>query len=59
MADMTSDECRQLAKRTNQLLEDINIRLASLNLIFYGDDPVTQEFDMQKIISLIRANNNT
>jgi hypothetical protein len=34
---MTDEECRESALKTNRLLEDINIQLASLNLIFYGD----------------------
>jgi hypothetical protein len=52
---MTDEECRDSALKTNRLLEDINIRLASLNLIFYGDDPVTGETDIDKIIALIRS----
>jgi hypothetical protein len=34
---MTDEECRDSALKTNRLLEDINIQLASLNLIFYED----------------------
>jgi uncharacterized protein YoxC len=34
---MTDEKCRDLTLKTNRLLEDINIQLASLNLIFYGD----------------------
>jgi uncharacterized protein YoxC len=34
---MTDEECRDSVLKTNRLLEDINIQLASLNLIFYGD----------------------
>jgi hypothetical protein len=34
---MTDEECKDLILKTNRLLEDINIQLASLNLIFYGD----------------------
>jgi hypothetical protein len=34
---MTDEKCRDSAFKTNRLLEDINIQLTSLNLIFYED----------------------
>jgi hypothetical protein len=33
---MTDEKCRDSAFKTNRLLEDINIQLASLNLILWG-----------------------
>jgi len=52
---MSPQECKDAAAKTNALLEQINIRLASINLIFYGNDPVTHFVDMQQIIAAIKA----